>query len=529
MSGNSGYNKVYAATKSYISLKDYGAVGDGKTDNFNALSQAINDSMSSGKPLRIPAGTYFSSKMLSLNEPIRIIGDKKYTSAIVFRDDVAYGNKPEYWQRGIVTITGNGTRLENLTLQYESNSSTPYTRIMNEPGGEGVLLSIVDASNVTLNNCKFIVSGIKNPSVTCCWFKSETKDIKNATVYNCTFDHCSDSTVGGGLWISDHDDSNTCLNNIKVNNCTFNEYAHDETMSIWGYNISNVDISENTYNYLGTNTFAETLVAVGALKDAIKFSNVAFTQNTFNINNNVHTALQVGQIPCSSSITVDSNTFNAALPSNIDFSCIGLFDCGNAAITNNTISVSGGSNVSFLLFDREGNVSVKNANVSICNCDRFLLIRSRYSQNNEGAQLCIENSNFDIGSSSKSSRMPTVQFPLDSSLKLSNTTISTDKSSLHEIVFQALSNPKNNTGTGSIELDNIITDSDVFFEIKGYENRRITIKNSTIHGLQCFLGDSNAKINQFELDGNDINCFYLNSKPQNVSILKNYANTFSCR
>ncbi len=517
---------VYAATNS-ISLKNYGAVGDGVADDFTALSSAISDAISQGKILEIPAGTYYSSKMLSIDGPLKITGDKNSTSKIIFRDNVEYGNKPQYWQRGLMTITGKGIRLENLTLEYESNNSTPYNRTMWTKEGEGVLLSVVDSSNVVLANSTFIVSGSQNPSVTCVWFKSETKDIQNATVRNCTFEHKSGSTVGGGLWISAHDDSSTCLRNINVKNCTFNEYAHDETMSIWGYQISTVEISGNTFNYLGTSTYVDTFVAVGAYPNATLFSNVKFLRNNFNITNYVKTALQVGNVPKDSSVCVYGNTINATLPVDVDFCCIGLFDCGKTLLTNNNCNVSGGSIVSFLLFDRAGDINVNNSNVVVDNCDRFLLVRSRYSQNFDGSRLNITNSNFDINSLTHDSKMPIVQYPLDSSLTINNTTFSTARSSIHELVFQALSSPKYNSGAGSIELSSVTTDADVYFAFKDIENRKISLENTNLNKLYCIFDNPNTKVNEIEISDSDIDHFFINSKEEAVSVLANYTNSFS--
>lgn len=526
LSTNPGQDYVYAATNT-ISLKDYGAVGDGIADDYTALSNAISDAISGNKILKVPSGTYYSSKMLSIDGPIQIVGDKDSICKIVFRDKVEYGNKPQYWQRGLFTITGNEIKLENITLQYESNKSTPYNRTMSTKEGEGVLLSVVDSSNITLENSRFIVSGSQNPSVTCVWFKSETKDIQNVVVNNCIFDHQSASTVSGSLWISANDNSSTVLKNIYVKNCTFNEYAHDETMSIWGYQISTAEFSANTFNYLGTSTFVDTFVAVGAYNNATLFSNVKFSKNIFNITNNVKTALQIGNIPANSSVCVYGNTVNATLPSDVDFCCFGLFDCGKAILTNNNCNITGGNSVSFVLFDRKGNININNSKVIADKCNKFLLIRSRYSQNQVGAALSISNSNFDICATTHDSKMPIVQYPLDSSLKINNTTFSTAKSSIHELVFQALTSPQYNSGTGSIELSSVTTDADVYFAFKDIENREISLKNTDLNNMYCIFERPGTKVNKFEISGCDIDHFYINSKEESLSALTNYANSFT--
>ena len=519
-----------SSNNSYISLDNYGAVGDGTTDNYLPLTNAINDAISKNLPLKIPSGTYYSSKMIGIDGKIRIYCDKTAPATIVFRDNVQYGNKPEYWQRGIMTFSGDGLLLENITLQYESNNYTQYTRNMSSKvGGEGVLLSVVDAANVTLNNVTFCISGTQNPSVTCCWFKSETADIKNIIINGCTFNHNSSSTVGGSLWLSSHDNASTHLVNIDITNCTFNEYAHDETMSFWGYNLANINVSGNTYNYLGSSTFSETFVALGAYENAKSFSNISFSRNTFNINGHVNTALQIGNLPSTSAISIYGNTFNATIPFDVDFSCIGVFDCGNAFLTNNTFNITGGKSISFILMDRYGSIAVNKAKFSASNSPRCLIVRSRYSQNYSGSLLRVNNSTFNIAASDSNRNMPTIQFPMDSTISIVNTKINTNSSAIHEIVFQTLSKPAFNTGNSSVILSSVSTDADVIFSFKGFDKRKIELTGTTLGSLYCNFDGASSAVDTFIISDCSFTSFYLNSKEDNLSSLEKYVNNLSTK
>jgi hypothetical protein len=490
----------------YILLSDYGAIGDGSFDNYEFLCAAISDAISQKKPLKLPSGIYYSSKMLSINGPIKIFSDTRSSATIIFRDNVQYGIKPEYWQRGIVTFRGSGLILDNITLQYESNIATQYTRTPTSSGHEGVLFSAVDATNITLKNVRFIVSGSQNPSVTCAWLKSETSDIRNVTITNCVFDHITSSTVSGGLWVSSNDNKTTCLDNIAITGCTFNEYAHDESMSIWGYRISNASISNNTYNYLGTSTFAETLVALGAYENATLFENVTFKGNIFNIKNNVKTALQIGNIPKSASISVANNTFYATISECQEFSCLGIFDCGNTFISDNVFNIRGGRITSFILMDRTGNVVVDNASFSSIGSNKCLIVRSRYSQNNAEAKIEIINSNLEIASSNTEKRIPSIQFPKDGSFSIRNTSVAMNNSAVKEIVFQALSSPAINSNNGKVEFSSLTTDASLILCFKEFGNTKISSKDSKFNELYLFCNGNNPKTEQLEIS----NCIYNN-------------------
>lgn len=67
--------KVETKLRESVSVKDFGAVGDGSIDDTNALQAAINAAVSRSKSLYLPTGTYKTTSGLSFGAPIRIFGD----------------------------------------------------------------------------------------------------------------------------------------------------------------------------------------------------------------------------------------------------------------------------------------------------------------------------------------------------------------------------------------------------------------------------------------------------------------------
>ena len=86
-----------------INVKDYGAVGDGVTDDTEAIQKAVDD----GAYLFFPAGTYLVSKTFSLDHH-KVHGSGMANTVIMSTADAP-----------IFKVNGSFTDIEDMTLQYE--------------------------------------------------------------------------------------------------------------------------------------------------------------------------------------------------------------------------------------------------------------------------------------------------------------------------------------------------------------------------------------------------------------------------
>jgi Pectate lyase superfamily protein len=86
-----------------INVKDYGAKGDGETDDTDAIMSALED----GPYLFFPAGTYKVSKSFSIDQN-KIHGAGMASTVIMSSADAP-----------IFTINGSNNDIRDLTLQYE--------------------------------------------------------------------------------------------------------------------------------------------------------------------------------------------------------------------------------------------------------------------------------------------------------------------------------------------------------------------------------------------------------------------------
>ena len=102
---------VEAKLREFVSVKDFGAVGDGVTDDTAAIQAAID--VSDG--VYFPSGTYRINSKISFSKSISIVGSDK-NSAIIhsYVDDYAIE---------ITYVAGNSTLLENLSIEYKGSGS----------------------------------------------------------------------------------------------------------------------------------------------------------------------------------------------------------------------------------------------------------------------------------------------------------------------------------------------------------------------------------------------------------------------
>lgn len=91
-SGVTKQTTVAGAGVGAISVKAYGAVGDGTTNDTTAIQAAINAAIASGKALFLPAGTYLLSAQLSITSALTIYGEG-YGSVLKINPSLTLANK----------------------------------------------------------------------------------------------------------------------------------------------------------------------------------------------------------------------------------------------------------------------------------------------------------------------------------------------------------------------------------------------------------------------------------------------------
>lgn len=98
---------VAAKLAEIVSVKDFGAVGDGITDDTTAIQNAISSSY--GKTLLFPKGTYVCSD-LSVTQNIKFLGEQN--SILFYKANGAVA---------LVSVTGTSTNFGSENLTYDGN------------------------------------------------------------------------------------------------------------------------------------------------------------------------------------------------------------------------------------------------------------------------------------------------------------------------------------------------------------------------------------------------------------------------
>jgi len=137
-----------------LSVKDFGAVGDGVTDDTAAISAAITAAM--GKTLFFPAGTY------SINQTGTTQIAKTLTGKLtIYGDEATIRANPATQVNQMIYLTCAAFSVEISGLIFDANSkSQSILRIDNNTGTAGASNTIVKLNNCEFRNCLAVVAGV---------------------------------------------------------------------------------------------------------------------------------------------------------------------------------------------------------------------------------------------------------------------------------------------------------------------------------------------------------------------------------
>lgn len=159
--------------------KDFGATGDGKTDDTINIQKALNSG--SGKSVYLPTGTYLISNKLTFPNNVNIIGDGIGKTKIIIQ---------------------NGGSILKSTNHYSNVKISNISFIGNKTGNNS-LLDVSNISNLSIQNCSFEKSGAA------CILICYSSDV---IINNCTVTEGSEPGWGGGIALG-------TVNGITITNC----------------------------------------------------------------------------------------------------------------------------------------------------------------------------------------------------------------------------------------------------------------------------------------------------------------------
>jgi len=221
----------------FVSLADFGAVGDGVTNDTSALQRAIDQIYLNSdksiplarKRLRFPAGTYLITGTIYIPSYATLEGDgidrtiiKQSTTATAIFQTVDFTSTPSskvLFPSIQSTTQPRNINVSGMTLQYDQASKQ----------GSGALINVDCATDMTVEKCKFL--GLAS---------SPENDLQESIQIR-----------GQGATTTDR---------LKIKDCVFKNIALGVVSD---YDVTNIEISDNKFMNMGLSIkFAENLLGV---------------------------------------------------------------------------------------------------------------------------------------------------------------------------------------------------------------------------------------------------------------------------
>ena len=297
---------VHQKLQETISVKDFGAVGDGVTDDTAAIQSAVN--AAGGKALYFPGGTYIVGEIITVLSNSSLYGDPGVTTLKLKTKTYAPANVS-------IFVLTNITNVYIYGLTFNGNKGNIGTT-------RNPINTVFQTTKVTFDTCEWInCEGI-------CLNVSTVVD--NFAVLNCRFINCGGATDNSDGYrnqaIAFSADGAARSKDIEITGNYFFAIGLD---CISMTNLDNVVVSNNSaYN---SYTFLFNTPTIYSTINLTVTGNVIYNTNQGALNNSVNPVAI--DLPAVINATVIGNAIF-----DTDQAAIGIFDgSDNVVVSNNTI------------------------------------------------------------------------------------------------------------------------------------------------------------------------------------------------
>jgi polygalacturonase len=246
-----------------VNVLDYGAKGDGTTDDTAAFQAALTSSQTTNAAIFVPQGNYVISSPLIFNASTKdavIYGQSKYDTQIIYKGTSGYA----------LSITSNTCVLENFSLLSNAGSSATCSGIIiigaNRPLINSIMVNSLTGTD-RWQGAMLLFQGLENEAnIVNCHFlgitsadsglngiafipgaKSVAHQITNTIIYNCSSAILVNTTTNPGV------------EGLKINGGEFVAVAH----GIYAINSSSYTPPLIDLNNLHINSTAEAVYVQG--------------------------------------------------------------------------------------------------------------------------------------------------------------------------------------------------------------------------------------------------------------------------
>lgn len=310
-------NNDYLMTEN-VNVKEFGAVGDGITDDTASIKKAIDKLKNKKGVLYFPSGVYKTSTII-LNDNMSIVGETKYTVIKSLSDN-------------LIKLNGNNISITNITL----DGNTPEVQT------ERLISTLTSANrdNLNIENCML---GNMTANYTNC---IDIQNFKNVRILNNTFKNLFPAN-GGAYFISLYGQ----IEDFLIHNNNFSKIYGNYPGAMIKIDAVNVDSSTTSlYPYapigLKNPTSGEITsnILKGYSKNLLEISgqNVNIKSNTFQIKEDTNNtdSNSLVNFKNSDSCTLTNNTF--LLPSSyLVAKCLNVEYSSNIMISDLSVEFQG--------------------------------------------------------------------------------------------------------------------------------------------------------------------------------------------
>jgi hypothetical protein len=156
----------------YVSVKDFGAAGDGLSDDTVAIQTALNNSV--GRSIYVPKGTYIVTSLTGVSN-VEIVGENQ-ESTIFKRKNADAGTSPMFNYNNASDI-----KISNCTFDGNKGSQSNTQAIFNFNACDTIVIDSCTIKNAYTNNGINLTDGTGDTN-------EEQIVIKNCTIKDCDVD-----------------------------------------------------------------------------------------------------------------------------------------------------------------------------------------------------------------------------------------------------------------------------------------------------------------------------------------------------
>lgn len=259
--GHGSWQRLYDQSAA-LNVKWFGAKGDGKANDYQALQKGIDIAAAAQMPLLLPSGKYYIPASAAINLPsnIHLKGVGATFSAIITDSVFHHG------AAALMKTTGNNILLEDISFSG-GRPQKADNRSVREAGRYSIMNISFDSkpsSNITIQRCHFIDAFGRaisyravNLSIRDCNFKRIGRyDIDFARLDGaiCNFGRtgCEDVVIERNRfeYVGTHCVASFKTEGLKIRD---NYLDHISGIGLANQQCSNVEVSGNTFNNIGDN------------------------------------------------------------------------------------------------------------------------------------------------------------------------------------------------------------------------------------------------------------------------------------